>query len=98
MPCPPTPETYKAPEKESVKVKDTSPIDNYTLKQYIKKNFSVPENTTIDPRHLWDNFYRINYWVSIVSKESLCTDNKIVESVFVRIEKVDDGIVHELIK
>ena len=59
------------------------------LKQWLTKEHPGPDNTKLDVCHLWNRFYRLNYWKkkAIGNLESYC----IVNSRFVKIMENKTG-------
>ena len=77
------------------KENEGDPNDINAIRRYVKENFSGPENSSIDVKPLWDNFYRINYWRETNSTNSFLTEGKIIHSIFIKIIKVPDGYFGE---
>lgn len=57
----------------------------------------VEGTTRFDVKHLWDNYFRVNYWGEKIntSKDAderlFMKDNLIIASKFIRVEKIPDG-------
>ena len=61
--------------------------NNTEIISHLRKEYPGPNNAKLDIRHLWNNNYRINYWVI---KEG---ENKIVDSKFVVVTRVKNGFL-----
>ena len=77
--------------------KDIQINDIVAIKYYIKQNHPGPENSIIDVKYLWDDFYRVNYRKEIRSDGSFLSRHTIIHSVFIKISKVTDGYFGEII-
>jgi|TARA_Y100000310_G_scaffold56232_1_gene51568 hypothetical protein len=53
---------------------------------YIEMNFSIPQKQ-LDIRHLWGEFYRLNYWGT---KEGL-KGKIIIDSKFIKVSPDEEG-------
>ena len=54
------------------------------VKEWILKNFPGPDEARLQICHLWDNYFRINYWLEIESN-SFLKEERIILSKFLRI-------------
>jgi len=85
--------------KSKKKVANTEATEEYKKEQkklkifdYIKENYPGPEKSKIDIRHLWLDFYRVNYWNG--NTEEFKT-NYIVHSIFIKAYDTPDGVLVE---
>jgi hypothetical protein len=62
-----------------------------TLDDFLRTEFPAEGNTELDIKHLWEDYYRLNFWGS--KKIELCDlESKIIKySWFVRIKKISSG-------
>ncbi len=78
------------PIEEPVVKKKVNEKDISFLRE--KYNENKPVGTRLDIRPLWDNVYRINFWVQKVKGG----DELVIDSVFLRIDNTEEGlVVHE---
>lgn len=56
------------------------------VKRFLLMTQKGPEKSILDVRPLWDNYYRLNFWVHQHS-DSFILKSQIVESRFVRVGK-----------
>ena len=83
-------------EKEEKPVQDNKNLAAITA--HVRERYPAPDNTEIDVRYLWDNFYRVNYRRKLSSPNSIVSESYIVHSVFMRVTNTSDGLMSEAIK
>ena len=66
------------------KIKKEVPFED--VRRWILKNFPGPEGTRLQICHLWDDYFRINYWLAKKSNNFM-KEEKIVFSKFLKIDK-----------
>lgn len=57
---------------------------------YLKKTYRRSDVTKLDVRFLWGNAYRLNFWGRKELAPGRGVDNHIIESLFVRVNNVND--------
>ena len=63
---------------------------------YIKMNFSIP-GTKLDIKHLWGEFYRLNFWGKKEQEGIVVLDNTILDSKFIKVSIDEEGTcIHKI--
>jgi len=63
---------------------------------YIQMNFTVP-GTKLDIRHLWGDFYRLNFWSKVEKDGITVVENTIVDSKFIKVSTDIEGkCIHKI--
>ena len=88
--------------KEEIKALTKDDFDDNpkvdSVKRFLLMTQKGPEKSVLDARPLWDNYWRLNFWLHQYS-QSVVMHSQIVESRFVRVDsKGKKHIVKDLTK
>ena len=76
--------------KEEVKALTKDDFDDEPksdpVKRFLLMTQKGPKGSVLDARPLWDNYYRLNFWVH-QNSDSIIMQSRIAESRFVRVDK-----------
>ena len=76
--------------KEEIRALTRDDFDNEPkgdpAKRFLLMTQKGPDGAILDVKYLWDNYYRLNFWVH-QNSDSLILKSQIAESRFVRVNK-----------
>jgi hypothetical protein len=78
------------PKKGQSKKKEEIKIEDHT--EYIKKAFSSSKGKKLDIRHLWDCYYRLNFW----GRKKDIKGPVIVDSKFIKVYLYRKKLIHKV--
>jgi hypothetical protein len=71
--------------KQRKENKEAAELERRSLINFLKDEYPGPPGTEMVVIHLWDDYYRINYW----GKKD--KDNIITDSIFMRVAPTKEG-------
>ncbi len=86
---------------EQAQIKDEKQEKQHIEKSilYLQENLDTPKNTRMDVNHLWGKCYRVNFWgkKKIKHKKREVETIAMIDSKFIMVDKVADGLTHRII-
>lgn len=77
--------------KNAVLEKEKKPNKGIDAKTFLLLTQKGPKGSILDVKPLWNNYFRLNFWITQITTDCVMAKSSIVESQFVRVTKVDKG-------
>ena len=81
------PELNRVVEDILTEAKTSRKPQDIDVKKWVLKNFHGPDGARLQICHLWDNYFRVNYWLEKKSN-NIFKEEEIVLSKFLEIKNV----------